>query len=114
MLAHILHDVGMKRQYVELQSLFTARFGAALPSWDHAYALRTEQLGLARAPGIEIMAASGRGTPELVGRLAGVAYRVDVPQAVLFDLEFHREVLQLAAECRPESDGPGDGIDLAF
>ena len=114
MLAHILHDVGMKRQYVEMQSLFAARFGAALPSWDDAYVLRNEQLGLARAPGIEIMAASGRGTPELVGRLAGVAYRVDVPQSVLFDLQFHREILQLVAECRPEAEDAGGSIDLAF
>ena len=114
MLAHILHDVGMTRQYVELQSLFARRFGAALPSWEDAYTLRNEQLGLVRAPGIEIMAASCRGTADLVGRLAGVVYRVDVPQSMLFDLQFHREVLQLAAECRPESDGPGDGIDLAF
>ena len=114
MLAHILHDVGMKRQYVELQSLFAGRFGATLPSWEDAYTLRNEQLGLARAPGIEIMAALCRGTADLVGRLAGVVYRVDVPQSVLFDLPFHREVLQLAAACRPESDAPGDGIDLAF
>ena len=114
MLAHVLHDVDMKRQYLELQSLFSARFGAALPSWDDASVLRTEQLGLARAPGIEIMAASGRGTPNLVGRLAGVAYRVDVPQAVLFDLQFHREVLQLVAECRPGGEDAGGSIDLAF
>ena len=114
MLAHILHDVGMKRQYVELQSLFAGRFGAALPSWEDAYTLRNEQLGLARAPGIEIMAASSRRTTDLVGRLAGVIYRVDVPQSVLFDLQFHREVLQLVAECLPEGENSGDGIDLAL
>lgn len=114
MLAHILHDVGMKRQYAEFQSLFAARFGTNLPSWEDAYTLRNEQLGLARAPGIEIMAASGRGTPDLVGRLAGVAYRVNVPQSVLFDLQFHREVLQLVAECRPEGEAAGGSIDLAF
>ena len=114
MLAHILHDVGMKRQYIELQSLFAGRFGATLPSWEDAYTLRNEQFGLARVPGIEIMAASSRGTPELVGRLAGVAYRVDVPQAVLFDLEFHREVLQLVAECCPEGEDAAGGIDLVF
>lgn len=114
MLAHILHDVGMMSQYIELQSLFAGRFRAKLPSWEDAYTLRNQQLGLARVPGIEIMAASCRSTADLIGRLAGVVYRVDVPQSVLFDLQFHREVLQLVAECRFESDNAGGGIDLAF
>ena len=114
MLAHVLHEVGMKRQYVDLHKLFSERFGAQLPSWDDAYAIRKEQLGLARVPGVEKMFATGRGTPELIGRLAGLAYRVEVPQPVLFDLQFHREVLQLAAECEPDSGESDGAVDIAL
>ena len=114
MLAHALHQVGMRREYVESQALFKARFGVDLPDWEAAYDLMRQQLGLARMPGIEIMVAAERGKPELIGRLAGVAYRVDVAPEVLFDLAFHREILQQAAACRPGfSTGQGD-VDLAL
>jgi hypothetical protein len=114
MLAHALHQVGMRREYIDSQALFKARFGADLPGWEEAYELKRQQLGLARAPGIEIMVAVERGKPGLIGRLAGVAYRVDVAPEVLFDLAFHREILQLAAACRPGVVAGGDDVDLAL
>ena len=114
MLAHLLHDVGMKREYVALQALFQERFAGHLPSWEEAYELRKEQLGLARAPGIEILVANKRGQPELIGSLAGVAYRTDVPPAVLFDLTFQREVLQLAADCPPGFTQTESDVDLSL
>lgn len=114
MLAHLLHDVGMKREYVALQALFLERFAGNLPSWEEAYELRKEQLGLARAPGIEILVANKRGQPELIGSLAGVAYRTDVPPAVLFDLTFQREVLQLAADCPPGFTQAESDVDLSL
>lgn len=114
MLAHLLHDVGMKREYVALQALFLERFGGNLPSWEEAYELRKEQLGLARAPGIEILVANKRGQPDLIGSLAGVAYRTDVPPAVLFDLTFQLEVLQLAADCPPGFTQTESDVDLSL
>lgn len=113
MLAHVLHQVGMQREYAEAQALFKARFGVDLPDWDKAYELMKEQLGLARVPGLEILAATERGKPGLIGRLAGVAYRVDLGVETLFDLALHREVLQMAANCRPGISA-GDDVDLAL
>ena len=96
-----------------MEKTFVGRFGAPLPSSERAASLATEQLGLARAPGLEIIVASQRGTPVLAGRRAGLAYRVDAPVEVLFDLQFHQQLLQLAAECRlDENTQPGTGVDL--
>lgn len=114
MLAHVFHQVGMRREYGESQALFKSRFGVDLPNWEEAYELKRQQLGLARVPGIEIMVAAERGKPELIERLAGVAYRVNVTPEVLFDLSFHREILQLAANCRPGFSSGGNDVDLAL
>lgn len=112
MLAHVMHELGMKREYKESQPLFKVRFGADLPSWDDAYELRKEQLGLARMPGLEKMIATERGKPDLLARLAGVAYRIDLAPEVLFDLSLQRAVLQLAANCRPGFASSSPDIDL--
>ena len=117
-LAHTLHEVGMRREYVEAQALFNERFGASLPGWDAAYELRRHQIGLARVPGIEIVVAAGRGKPELIGRLAGLAYRVAVAPEVLFDVLLHRELLQQAAHTQAASldtaGAGGDQVDFSL
>ncbi len=111
-LAHALHDVGMREEYVEAQELFKERFGADLPRWEAAYELKRHQMGMARVTGIEIMVAAGRGKPELIGRLAGLAYRVAVPPEVLFDVLLHRELLQQVAQTQVASQAAtGDGSD---
>ena len=111
-LAHTLHDVGMQHEYVEAQELFKERFGADLPGWEAAYELKRHQMGMARVTGIEIMVAAGRGKPELIGRLAGLAYRVAVPPEVLFDVLLHRELLQQVAQTQVASQAAtGDGSD---
>ena len=117
-LAHTLHEVGMRPEYLEAQELFRERFGADLPSWEAAYELKKHQMGMARVTGIEIMVAAGRGKPELIGRLAGLAYRVVVPAEVLFDVLLHRELLQQVAQTLIESEGAatadGGGVDISL
>lgn len=114
MLAHVLHSEDMRAEYETVEKTFLNRFGAALPLWEQAASLATEQLGMARAPGLEIVVASQRGTSVLIGRLAGLAYRIDAPVEVLFDLQFHRQVLQLAAECRLDDAQSVPDVDLSL
>ena len=116
MLAHALHEVGMQREYGEAQDLFKERFGGVLPGWNAAYELKRQPMGLARIPGVEIMLAAGRGKPAMVGRLAGLVYRVALPPEVLFDLLLHRELLQQAvpAGAAGASSAASDGIDISL
>ena len=78
-------------------------------------------MGLARIPGVEIMLAAGRCKPEMIGRLAGLVYRVALPPEVLFDLLLHRELLQQAvsaqavpASAAGASSAASDGIDISL
>ena len=117
-LAHTLHEIGMQHEYTEAQELFKERFGVDLPDWEAAYELKRHQMGLARVTGVEIMVAAGRGTPALIGRLAGLAYRVAVPPEVLFDLLLHRELLQQVAHTlvdSPHATGNGgEQVDFSL
>ncbi len=117
-LAHTLHEIGMRHEYAEAQELFKNRFGVDLPGWEAAYEFKRHQMGLARVTGVEIMVAAGRGTPELIGRLAGLAYRVTVPPEVLFDLLLHRELLQQVVHTLVDPQHAtghgGDQVDISL
>ncbi len=114
MLAHVLLHENLQAEYATVQNTFRERFGAPLPDWQTASTCAAQQAGLGRVPGLEIFVASQRGTAVLIERLAGLAYRVDAPAEVLFDLQFHRQVLLLAAECTLDNTQSGPDIDLAF